>query len=467
MGGITGYVRVSRVAGREGERFISPAEQRRAIKGWAKLHQRSVMEVFEDLDQSGKKRHRPGLDAAMDQVTSGQSEGVIVAKLDRFGRSVSHLGELLDILAEHDAALFTVAEGIDTSGRAGRMIASIMSAVAEFEVHRQGESWLVARQNAVERGVFVGGTVPLGYLKGADGRLAVGPEAPIVRETFTRRAAGQSWGRIADWIAGETSGSWSVGAVRYLISNRTYLGEIHGGQGIVNLEGHEPLIDRATFEAANSSTGIAPGSSGRASGPLSGILRCASCRYALKVNMRSDGSRDYKCKAGRRENAARCPAPVSISANAVEPWVISRFFAEVETLKAVNVDDASGIKDALDLLAEAESERDAALDGRLREVIDTEAFHRVISERQAVVDRARERLAVAQSRSANLPDANIRGMWSDLTLLEQRHLLSAVFDCVFVRPGRTDRLHICERGSGVILPVRGRRWSPIPFDFPS
>jgi site-specific DNA recombinase len=468
MDSVDGYVRVSRVAGREGERFISPEEQLRAIEGWAKLHKRSVGEVFTDLDQSGKKRHRPGLDAAIDRVKAGQSEGIIVAKLDRFGRSVSHLGELLDILAEHDAALFTVAEGIDTSGRAGRMIASIMSAVAEFEVHRQGESWLVARMNAVERGVFVGGTVPLGYVKDATGRLSVGPEAPIVRQAFARRAAGQSWGHVADWIAGETTGAWSVGALRYLIRNRTYLGEIHGGPGIVNLTGHEPLIDRATFEAANTVTGHAPASSGRASGPLSGLLRCASCRYALKVNMRVGGARDYACKTGRRENAARCEAPVSISAKSVEPVVIERFFAEVETLRAYNLKNAGGVQDALDLLTEAESERDAALDGRLRDVIDTDAFHRIVSERQAAVDRARERVAVARSRSATLPDTNVHELWPDLTLLEQRHLLTATFDAVFVRRGRgNDRLYVCERGSGVSLPTRGKRWQPVPFHFPA
>jgi len=465
--GVDGYVRVSRVAGREGERFISPVEQRRAIEGWTRLHQHTLLEVFEDLDQSGKKRNRPGLDQAIQRIKTGESEGIVVAKLDRFGRSVTHLGELLDLLAEHDAALFTVAEGIDTSGRAGRMIASIMSAVAEFEVHRQGESWFIARSNAVQRGVYVGGTVPLGYTKDNTGRLHPGPEGSIVKEAFDRRASGHSWAKVAEWVGNQTTGAWSVGAVRHMIGNRTYLGEIHGGQGIVNLEGHQPIIDRATFEAANTRQGIAPGRSGRSSGLLSGIIRCASCRYAMKPNQRARGGLDYRCKAGVRQNANPCPHPVSISAKRAEGQVTEAFMEHIGKLEFGSVDNAGEVQAALDLLRSAEAERDAALDGRLKDLIDTDAFYRVIGERQDAVDRARERLALARQTETHLPVEQIREAWPNLTLNEQRHLLASTFDAIMVRPGHTDRLHMLWKGSGVELPVRGRRWVPVPYEFPS
>lgn len=463
--GVDGYIRVSRVAGRDGERFISPTEQRKGIEGWTRLHNRPLLHVFEDLDQSGKKRHRPGLDQAIERVQRGESDGIVVAKLDRFGRSVAHLGELLDILAAHDAALFTVAEGIDTSGKAGRMIASIMSAVAEFEVHRQGESWFVARSNAVGRGVFVGGTVPLGYVKDETGRLAPGPDAETVREAFDRRAAGQSWSTIAEWL------DLSVGAVRHLIGNRTYLGEIHGGQGIVNLTGHQPIVDRATFEAANTVRGVAPARSGRSQGLLSGVLRCASCRYAMKPNMRADGRLDYRCKAGLRQNATPCPEPVTISARVVERFVVDAFFERVDGLRTAAETNTTEVQDALDTLMAAEAERDAVLDGPLRDLVDTDAFQRLAVEKQGAVDRARERLAVARQAESSLPPEGLRDVWPDLTLTEQRHLLASAFDAVFVRRGFSqrsisDRLHLAWAGSGVRLPVRGRRWVPVRYDFP-
>jgi hypothetical protein len=48
---VDGYVRVSRVAGRGGERFISPSVQRDQIERWALAHGYAVGEVFEELDE--------------------------------------------------------------------------------------------------------------------------------------------------------------------------------------------------------------------------------------------------------------------------------------------------------------------------------------------------------------------------------------------------------------------------------
>jgi len=468
---VDGYIRVSRVAGREGESFISPGEQRKAIEGWAKLHGREIGEVFEDLDQSGKARHRPGLDAAMERVISGVSGGVVVAKLDRFGRSVPHLGELLSILDDHDAALYAVAEGLDTGGNTGRMVATILSAIAEFEVNRQAESWYAARRNAVERGVFVGGNVPLGYEK-VDGRLVVGPQADIVREIFRRRVDGHGWQAITDYVAAETGRTWPVETVRYLVRNRTYLGEIHGGQGIVNPEGHEPIIDAETFAAANAGPRVAPVPSGRATGLLAGILRCASCRYSLRYSMaktrHGKPRADYRCQGASR-GAGGCPDPVSVSAAAVEPYIVDEFLRRHSSEGAKRATDETAEVRAR--VAEAEAELDAILSAELRAVLGegSEAYLKAVRERQAALDRARSDLEAAEAISGRVAAYSVEEVWPDLTVGEQRSLLAAGFDCVFVRPGGRvpERLFICGPGEAPDLPVRGQRWTPVGFPFPA
>jgi DNA invertase Pin-like site-specific DNA recombinase len=85
---IDGYVRVSQVSGRSGARFISPIVQREQIEGWAKLHGAVVGEVFEELDESGARADRPLLMRAIERVEANESDGIVVAKLDRFGRSL-------------------------------------------------------------------------------------------------------------------------------------------------------------------------------------------------------------------------------------------------------------------------------------------------------------------------------------------------------------------------------------------
>jgi DNA invertase Pin-like site-specific DNA recombinase len=56
---VDGYIRVSRVAGREGESFISPEVQRKKIEAWAELHEVEIVHLSEELDASGTRRDRP------------------------------------------------------------------------------------------------------------------------------------------------------------------------------------------------------------------------------------------------------------------------------------------------------------------------------------------------------------------------------------------------------------------------
>jgi DNA invertase Pin-like site-specific DNA recombinase len=79
---LDGYIRVSQVAGRSGASFISPSVQREQIRAWAAAHQQAIGEIFEELDESGGRRDRPMLLRAIKRIEDGQSNGLIVAKLD-------------------------------------------------------------------------------------------------------------------------------------------------------------------------------------------------------------------------------------------------------------------------------------------------------------------------------------------------------------------------------------------------
>ena len=81
---VDGYVRVSQVNDREGERFISPAVQRETIEAWARVHGALLGEVGVELDESGARRDRPLLEQAIARVEGGETGGIVVARLDRF-----------------------------------------------------------------------------------------------------------------------------------------------------------------------------------------------------------------------------------------------------------------------------------------------------------------------------------------------------------------------------------------------
>ena len=167
---LDGYVRVSRVGGRSGERFISPDVQRERIAAKAKLEGHSVAKVHEDLDLPGTHSRRPGLQAALERVEQGKVDGIIVARLDRFGRSAIDIHRNLERIREAKGTLLTAAENIDTSTSIGRFFLSITAAFAELEIDRITENWQSAREQAVERGVHVSGHTPVGYRRRPDGR---------------------------------------------------------------------------------------------------------------------------------------------------------------------------------------------------------------------------------------------------------------------------------------------------------
>jgi DNA invertase Pin-like site-specific DNA recombinase len=84
---------------------------------------------------SGAKFTRDGLDRLMAEVRRGRVERVVVVKLDRLGRSLPHLAQLIGELDANRVALIATSQGIDTShdNPAGRLQMHVLMAVAEFE----------------------------------------------------------------------------------------------------------------------------------------------------------------------------------------------------------------------------------------------------------------------------------------------------------------------------------------------
>jgi putative DNA-invertase from lambdoid prophage Rac len=97
---------------------------------------RGWIEVVEYCDTaSGAKFSREGLDAMMREVRKGRIDAIVAYKLDRLGRSLPHLAQLISEMTAHRVALVIPAQGIDTSAAnpASQLQLNILMAVAEFE----------------------------------------------------------------------------------------------------------------------------------------------------------------------------------------------------------------------------------------------------------------------------------------------------------------------------------------------
>ncbi len=121
------YIRVST----EGQRTDSQEQELKRYcrqRGWSKLT------IFTDKI-SGAKTSRLQLDKLMQEVRGGSVARLVVYKLDRLGRSLTHLALILDELNRLRVPLIASSQGIDTSddNPAGRLQLGVLMAVAEFE----------------------------------------------------------------------------------------------------------------------------------------------------------------------------------------------------------------------------------------------------------------------------------------------------------------------------------------------
>ena len=118
---------------------------------------------------SGAKDRRPALDRLMADAHKRKFDAVVVWKFDRFARSVSHLLRALENFQALGIAFVSLSESLDTSTPAGKMVFTVLGAVAELERSLIGERVRAGLRNAKAKGVILG-RPPLKRLTTADVR---------------------------------------------------------------------------------------------------------------------------------------------------------------------------------------------------------------------------------------------------------------------------------------------------------
>lgn len=113
------------------------------------LTQAGCERIMEDY-QSGAKAERVGLKAALEYVRTGDT--LVVWRLDRLGRSLKHLIEIVTELEARNVGLRSLQESLDTSSNSGKLIFHIFGALAEFERNLIRERTQAGLQAARARG---------------------------------------------------------------------------------------------------------------------------------------------------------------------------------------------------------------------------------------------------------------------------------------------------------------------------
>jgi len=104
-----------------------------ALREYAAHRGFEIIEEYRDEGISGSKDSRPALDRLMKDARARKFDVVIVARFDRFARSVSHLLRALEEFSHLGIDFVSLSESIDTSTPMGKMIFTVLGAVAELE----------------------------------------------------------------------------------------------------------------------------------------------------------------------------------------------------------------------------------------------------------------------------------------------------------------------------------------------
>src|ERR687889_274926 len=181
------YTRVSTDHGLEQD-FNSLDAQREAAAAYVKsqAHEgwRLIKESFDDGGFSGGSLERPAMQRLLAAIRSKLIDVVVVYKVDRLTRSLADFAKMVEIFDAQGVSFVSVTQQFNTPTSMGRLTLNMLLSFAQFEREVAGERIRDKVAASKRKGMWMGGTIPLGY-DVRDRRLVVNEaEAEVVRHVF-------------------------------------------------------------------------------------------------------------------------------------------------------------------------------------------------------------------------------------------------------------------------------------------
>jgi DNA invertase Pin-like site-specific DNA recombinase len=151
---VVGYVRVSTTD--QGDSGLGLEAQREQIRAECERRGWILLRIEEDIASGKSTRKRPGLERALSACSSGEAQGVVAAKLDRFTRSLLDFAGLVDQAQRKGFEVVVLDAGFDLSTPHGRAMAGMLATFAQLERELIAERTKTALAAAKCRGAKLG-----------------------------------------------------------------------------------------------------------------------------------------------------------------------------------------------------------------------------------------------------------------------------------------------------------------------
>jgi DNA invertase Pin-like site-specific DNA recombinase len=262
------YTRKSSEHGLEQD-FNSLDAQREAAEAYIKsqAHEgwKCLKTHYDDGGLSGGTLERPALQSLLTDIRSRKVDVVLVYKVDRLTRSLADFAKLVELFEEHGVSFVAVTQQFNTTTSMGRLTLNVLLSFAQFERELAGERIRDKFAASRRKGMWMGGTIPLGY-DVKDRKLVVNEaEADRVRLIFRQYLAVGCVAKLREYLeqrgvrskqrvltSGRVQGgcAFGRGALYHLLQNSVYRGEaVH--KGVAYPGEHDAIVDEKLWSAVH------------------------------------------------------------------------------------------------------------------------------------------------------------------------------------------------------------------------
>ena len=328
--------------------------QREKLRRYAEFQEMTIVGQYSDEGRSGKNiEGRPQFMQMLNDIASGKDkvDYVLVFKLSRFGRNAADVLNSLQHMQDYGTNLICVEDSIDSSKDSGKLMISILSAVAEIERENILVQTMEGRRQKAREGKWNGGFAPYGYKLENGNLLIAEDEAEVIRviyDKFVTTNMGATaiaiylneHGYVKKKRQNGTLDMFSANFVKLVLDNPVYCGKVAFGRrktekipGTRNefhivhqseypvYDGvHEAIIPEAIWQLAQKKrqeTGIRWEKTYHPEREhlLSGLLRCPVCGAGMYGNVNRKKKKDgmlykdyyyYACKHRTNVDGHRC-----------------------------------------------------------------------------------------------------------------------------------------------------------------
>ena len=342
--------------------------QKNMLTRFADREEMIIVDTYEDAGKSGKSiEGRPAFQKMLRDIEDGLDiDYILVYKLSRFGRNAADILNSLELVQSYGVNLICIEEGIDSSQTSGKLLISVLSAVAEIERENIIEQTMNGRREKARQGGWNGGFAPYGYTLEDNKLMIEETEAVAIRKIFELYTSSEiGLGGIANQLnlqgirkiprQNGTLEDWTGHFIKLILDNPVYCGKIAYGRrtkekvkGTKNdyqmkrnddyilTEGqHKGIVSEEVWEKAHAKrlrTGVKqPSKIGRDRVHLlSGLLKCPVCGSPMYTNKHAWTNKDgtykeiyyYVCSRNRMVRGKHCEYKAMLKKTDIEPMVI-------------------------------------------------------------------------------------------------------------------------------------------------